>query len=81
MELAKDLNFTRCSRRQYVSQPTLSQNIKQLEQELGVRLFVRSGRGVTLTPAGRALLGPAKELLAHAELLNALAERLGEEPR
>jgi DNA-binding transcriptional LysR family regulator len=46
-----------------VSQPSLSDGIRRLEAELGVRLFDRLGRSVELTDAGRALVGPARQLL------------------
>ncbi|MCI9890170.1 LysR family transcriptional regulator [Micrococcales bacterium 31B] len=46
----------------HLTQPSLSQGIRLLERHLGGELFVRTPRGVTLTPAGRALLGPAREV-------------------
>lgn len=55
MELAKCLNFTRAAANLYVAQPTLSQQIAELETQLGVSLFTRSSRSVTLTPAGKIL--------------------------
>jgi LysR family carnitine catabolism transcriptional activator len=50
-----------------VSQPGLSQSVKQLEHELGVGLFERIGRRVQLTPAGGALVGPARQVLRDIE--------------
>jgi LysR family transcriptional regulator, carnitine catabolism transcriptional activator len=50
-----------------VSQPGLSQSVKQLEHELGVGLFERIGRRVQLTPAGVALVGPARQVLRDVE--------------
>jgi LysR family carnitine catabolism transcriptional activator len=50
-----------------VSQPGLSQSVKQLEHELGVDLFERVGRRVQLTPAGTALVGPARQVLRDVE--------------
>ncbi len=47
-------NFTRAAEALHVSQPTLSQQIKQLEREVGVPLLDRSGRTVRLTDAGEA---------------------------
>ena len=47
-----------------VAQPSVSQQIRTLEQTLGVRLFERNRRGVTLTPAGEALLEEARDVLA-----------------
>jgi DNA-binding transcriptional LysR family regulator len=46
-----------------IAQPTLSQSVKGLERELGAELFHRASPGVVLTAAGRALLGPARQLV------------------
>jgi DNA-binding transcriptional LysR family regulator len=55
--------FTAAAQSVYVSQPALSLAVKELEAELGVALFTRLGRTVRLTPAGEALLGPARQVL------------------
>ena len=47
----------------HVAQPSLSQAIRALERDLGAELFVRNGRGLTPTPAGRALIEPARRVL------------------
>src|SRR5215831_5888260 len=47
----------------HVAQPSLSQAIRALERDLGVELFVRDGRGLTPTEAGRALVEPARQVL------------------
>lgn len=52
IELARTLNFSRAAENQFVSQPTFSYQIKLLEEEIGFRLFERSGKGAALTPAG-----------------------------
>jgi DNA-binding transcriptional LysR family regulator len=54
-----------------LTQPSLSAGVKALENELGARLFHRLGRSVTLTPAGEALLGPARQALRDAEVARA----------
>jgi DNA-binding transcriptional LysR family regulator len=59
--------FTAAAREVYVSQPALSLAVKELEAELGVALFVRTGRRVKLTPAGTALLEPARQVLRDLE--------------
>lgn len=55
MELAKCLNFTKAAMNLYIAQPALSQQIADLEKQLGVTLFVRNSRSVALTPAGQIL--------------------------
>ena len=52
IELARTLNFSRAAENLFVSQPTFSYQIRLLEEEVGFRLFERSGRGAFLTPAG-----------------------------
>src|ERR1700743_3958141 len=56
-------NFTRAAEALHVSQPTLSQQIKQLEDALGAQLLDRSGRGVRLTDAGEAYVQYARRAL------------------
>ncbi|MGD0937615.1 MAG: LysR family transcriptional regulator [Streptosporangiaceae bacterium] len=55
--------FSRASKAVFVSQPALSLSVRELEEELGAELFYRAGRSVRLTPAGKALLGPARQPL------------------
>ncbi len=52
LEISHTLNFSRAAENLYISQPTLSYQIDCLEEEIGFRLFVRSGKGAELTPAG-----------------------------
>jgi LysR family carnitine catabolism transcriptional activator len=59
--------MTRAAEAEFVSQPSVSQAIHELERELGVDLFSRVGRGVILTPAGEALVGPARQALRDVE--------------
>jgi DNA-binding transcriptional LysR family regulator len=67
--LAEELNFTHAALRLHVSQPTLSTQIRDLESELGVKLFDRSkgGQRVILTAAGEAFAAEARLTLFHAE--------------
>ncbi len=53
IELARTLNFSRAAENSFVSQPTLSYQIRLLEEEIGFDIFERSGKGASLTPAGR----------------------------
>ena len=55
--------LTRAARAQHIAQPSLSQSLGALERELGARLFDRAGRGLRLTAAGHALIGPARQAL------------------
>lgn len=61
--VAHYLSYTRAAEALYLSQPAVSQQIKTLELVLGLRLFVRSGRGIVLTPAGQEFLRHAERLL------------------
>ena len=63
LEIAEAGSFTRAASRLTIAQPSLSQAIRALENELGTPLFERLGRGVRLTPAGEALVGPARRTL------------------
>ena len=53
LELAKVLNFNRAAENLFLSQPTLTYQIRSIEEEIGFEIFQRSGRGAVLTPAGR----------------------------
>ncbi|MFP6562431.1 transcriptional regulator CynR [Paraburkholderia sp. B3] len=67
LAVAKHRNFTRAAEALHVSQPTLSQQIRQLEDMLGTQLFDRSGRTVQLTDAGEAYVRYAQRALQDLE--------------
>jgi DNA-binding transcriptional LysR family regulator len=66
--VAEELNFSRAAERLHVGQPGVSQQVRKLEEELGVRLFERTPRSVALTDAGAALLDEAPRVLRHADI-------------
>ncbi|PSL14648.1 LysR family transcriptional regulator [Marinobacterium halophilum] len=63
LAVAEHRNFTRAASAMHVSQPALSQQIKQLEENLGTRLFDRSGRSIALTDAGEVYARYARRAL------------------
>ncbi len=66
-EIADTLNFTKASERLNLTQSAVSHQIKALEDELGVKLFLRGKRGVKLTDAGRSAVESSRKILDEAE--------------
>jgi DNA-binding transcriptional LysR family regulator len=65
--VAEELHFRRAAERLYVAQPAVSEQVRKLEAELGVRLFERTNRRVEMTEAGAALLDEGRRVLAQAD--------------
>ena len=74
--VAEELHFGRAAERLSMTQPPLSQQIRALEEELGVTLFHRTQRSVALTPVGARWLVEVRRVLADAAALPALVQRL-----
>lgn len=75
--VAEELNIRRAAERLHVSQPPLSRQIHDLEEEVGTRLFVRSQQGVQLTEAGQFFLKEARQILSQSQRALQLAQAAG----
>ena len=73
--VADELHFSRAAERLGMSQPPLSQQIRQLEEAVGARLLVRTNRRVALSEAGRLFLAEARDILARVDNAIDLARR------
>jgi len=74
--IVSERHFTRAAKKLGIAQPPLSQQIRQLEHEIGTALFTRAPRGVTLTPAGEAFLPHAEAALREVDRARLAARRV-----
>ena len=65
--LAEERHFTRAAAREHIAQPALSQQIRRLEEEVGLPLVERTTRRVAMTEAGEQLVARARRILAELE--------------
>jgi DNA-binding transcriptional LysR family regulator len=79
LRAAETLSFSETAKQLHMSQPSVSHQIKTLEQELGVTLFERGGTGLRLTEAGRILLPWARRLLHDSKSIQEMMSSLEEE--
>jgi DNA-binding transcriptional LysR family regulator len=78
LTVAKEGSFSRAAARLHMTQPPLSLAIAELEKELGVKLLLRSSRGVTPTEAGRHLMTSGDEVVAHIEEIREDLRQMGQ---
>ncbi|MDA8410541.1 MAG: LysR substrate-binding domain-containing protein [Treponema sp.] len=76
--VAEQLSFVRAADALHITQPPLSRQIQELEQEIGTALFLREGKRVALTPAGESFLADVKALMASLEMALAKTRRIGQ---
>ncbi len=69
IEIARSGSMNEAAKKLFITQPSLSASIKELETELGVEIFQRSNRGITLSSDGAEFLGYARQVTEQAELL------------
>ena len=75
--VAEERHFGRAAKRLHMAQPPLSQQIRQLEEQLGVKLLDRTTRRVDLTPAGQELLDRGRQIINEVETLKADVYQVG----
>ncbi|MBR1868374.1 MAG: LysR family transcriptional regulator [Clostridia bacterium] len=68
IELSKSLSFRETAERLFISQPALSYQINDVENEIGFRIFERSGKAVSLTPAGRVFVKDVENIYRQLQL-------------
>jgi len=74
VSVAEHLHFGKAALACHVSQPTLSMQIKKLEEHLGVSVFERAGKRVMLTPVGGAIVEQARQVLRGAKEIRSIAK-------
>lgn len=62
-------SFSEAARKLFISQPSLSASVKELEEEIGMELFRRTNRGISLTPEGEEFIGYARQVVEQYELM------------
>lgn len=61
--IASNKSMNKAAKELFISQPSLSGTIKELENEIGIEIFIRSNRGIVITPEGEEFIGYARQVL------------------
>lgn len=69
IEVARSRSISKAAKKLFISQPSLSNALKELEKELGIILFLRTNKGIITTPEGSEFLGYARQVVEQVELL------------
>lgn len=69
IEVARSRSISKAAQNLFISQPSLSNALKELEKELGITIFYRTNKGILITPEGSEFLGYARQVVEQAELL------------
>lgn len=69
IEVARSRSISKAAQNLFISQPSLSNALKELENEVGIRIFLRTNKGIILTPEGVEFLGYARQVVEQAALL------------
>lgn len=67
--VASSSSMNEASKKLFISQPSISATIRELEEEIGINIFIRSNRGISLTPEGEVFVGYAKQVVTQYELI------------
>lgn len=67
--IANSSSMNEAAKELFISQPSLSSAVKELEEEVGIEIFIRSNRGIALTPAGEEFVGYARQVVQQYELM------------
>ncbi|MFJ7661335.1 LysR family transcriptional regulator [Lysinibacillus sp. NPDC097162] len=69
IEVARSRSISKAAQKLFISQPSLSNALKELENEIGIIIFMRTNRGIVMTPEGLEFLGYARQVVEQAALL------------
>jgi len=78
LAVAEELNFTKAAEKLFISQPPLSRQIMELEEELQARLFIRNNKKVELTEAGKYFENEVREIFQHLERISVKTKKIAD---